>query len=216
MKWLFTGELLDHGRLPALTVLALGGAGLLVWNRRKGRPVCAAHAFAAWGAGFWTLLFCGRPLWGPLLPMLGVPADMQLHRVIGGAQIFLVLLAAIALGTLWRELAQRRQYAALGIATLALFYPMVQERARNLANDAAWGRTSLAAVDHERPSLEAAVAVVKARGGRGYAGLAAAWGGRFKTGDVPFYASLEHGERAGGGIPIPFDGADRRHDGAVQ
>jgi uncharacterized membrane protein len=188
MRWLFTGELLDHGRLPVLTLLALGGAALLLWNWRKGRAPGAASAFVLWGAAFWTLLFFGRPFWGPLLAMLGVSADMQLHRVIGGAQIFLVLLAALALAALWRELFKRRQYAAAAAATLLLLYPMVRERAHNLANDAAWGRKSLAAYTAERASVDATVATVRQRGGRGYAGLAAAWGGKFKVGDVPFYS----------------------------
>ena len=74
------------------------------------------------------------------------------------------------------------------VATLLLLYPMVQERARNLANDAEWGRKNLAAHAAERQSLDAAVAAVKERGGRAYSGLAAAWGGKFKIGDVPFYA----------------------------
>ena len=65
---------------------------------------------------------------------------------------------------------------------------MVQERARNLANDAEWGRNNLAAHAAERESLDASIALVKERGGRAYSGLAAAWGGRFKVGDVPFYA----------------------------
>ena len=48
LKWLFTGELLDHGRLPVLSLLSLAGAGRVVWNWRKRRPTCAAHAFALW------------------------------------------------------------------------------------------------------------------------------------------------------------------------
>jgi Dolichyl-phosphate-mannose-protein mannosyltransferase len=190
VKWLFTGKLLDYGRLPVLTLLAFAGAGLFAWNWRKRRPACAAHTFVLWGAAFWTLLFFGRPFWGPLLSMLGVSADMQLHRVIGGAQIFLVLLAAIALGALWRLLSQRWHVAAAVAATLLLLYPMVQERARNLANDGVWGRKNLAAYEVEKQSLEATIAAVKDRGGRGYSGLAAAWGGKFKVGDVPFYAFL--------------------------
>ena len=188
LKWLFTGELLDHGRLPVLTLLALAGAGLFAWNRRKHLSACAAHAFVLWGAAFWTLMFFGRPFWGPLLVLLGVSADMQLHRVIGGAQIFLVLLAAIGLAALWRKLGQRWHYAAAAIATVLLLYPMLQDRARNLANDADWGRKNLAANADERQWIDATVATVKQRGGRGYAGLAASWGGKFKVGDVPFYA----------------------------
>ena len=188
LKWLFTGELLDHGRLPILTFLALAGAGLFAWNLRKRLPASAAHAFVLWGAAFWTLLLFGRPFWGPLLGMLGVSADMQLHRVIGGAQVFLVLLAAIGLAALWRELSQRWHYTVAAVVTLLLLYPMVQERARNLANDAEWGAKNLAAHAAEQPSLDASIALAKQRGGRAYSGLAAAWGGRFKVGDVPFYA----------------------------
>ena len=111
LKWLFTGELLDYGRLPGAHP---AGA------RRRRRGSCGIGASVArpapltplrYGAQrFWTLLFFGRPFWGPLLAMLGVSADMQLHRVIGGAQIFLVLLAAIGLGALWRELSRRWHY----------------------------------------------------------------------------------------------------------
>lgn len=195
--WLFTGELLDHGRLPVLTLLAFSGAGLFFWYGRKRRTAGSAiaahatspaHSFVLWGAAFWTLMFFGRPLWGPLLVMLGVSADMPLHRIIGGAQVFLALLAAVGLSAIWSALARRRQVAAAVVITALLLYPMVGERARNLANNATWGRTNLAAYAAERTSINAAIATVKERGGRAYAGLAAQWGGKFKVGDVPFYA----------------------------
>jgi hypothetical protein len=189
-KWLVTGDLLDYGRFPVLTLLALAGTLLFVWNWRKRRPVYAAHAFVLWGAVFWTLLFFGRTFWGPLLVILGVSADMQLHRVIGGAQIFLLLLAAIALSALWLYLSQRWHYLVAVLATALLLYPMVQERAANLANDSTWGARSLAAHAEEAQSLDAAIAAVKERGGRAYSGLAASWGGRFKVGDVTVYAFL--------------------------
>jgi hypothetical protein len=188
LKWLFTGDLLDFGRLPVLTLLAFAGSGLFAWNWYKRQPRCPVHAYALWGAGFWTLMFFGRPLWGPLLTMLGVSADMQLHRVIGGAQIFLVLLGAIALGALWREVSRRSHYAVAGAVTVLLLYPMVRDRARVLANDAAWGEKSLAAYASERQALDATIAAVKQRGGRAYSGLAASWGGKFKLGDVQVYA----------------------------
>ena len=221
LGWLFKGELLDHGRLPVLTLLALAGAGWIVWNWRRRRP---AHSFVLWGAAFWTLLFFGRPFWGPLLTMLGVSPDMQLHRVIGGAQIFLLLAAAIGLAALWREILWGRRFrlptprsntptphgasgptgasaadqgvrptirAAAAVAvTVLLLYPMVRDRARNLANDAAWGGKNLTAYAGERQSLDATIAAVQERGGRAYAGLTAGWGGKFKVGDVPFYAFL--------------------------
>jgi uncharacterized membrane protein len=188
IKWLFTGELLDHGRLPVLTLLAFAGAALLWWNTRKRRETPEAHAFLAVAAAFWILLYCGRPLWGPLLNLLGVSEDMHLHRVIAGAQVFLVLLAAVALDALWQELAGRRQAWVAAAATVLLLYPMVKERSQNLANDALWGRNNLNAYAAEKQAIDAAVNLAKANGGRAYAGLAATWGAKFRVGEVPFYA----------------------------
>ncbi|MBZ5677905.1 MAG: glycosyltransferase family 39 protein [Acidobacteriia bacterium] len=190
LKWLFTGELLDHGRWPVLTALAFASAGLFVWTAIKRRPTCAIHQFVVAGAALWTVMFFGRSFWGPLLTMLGVPADMQLHRVIGGAQIFLVLLASIGLAAIWREVAQRWHVGVAAAATVLLFYPMVRERAVNLSNNAEWGRKNLAAYEANRQFLEVAISEARQQGGRAYAGLAAAWGGQFKIGDVPFYAFL--------------------------
>ncbi len=190
MKWMFTGEILDHGRLPVLTVLALGGAGLILWAGVKRRQVSAVQLFVALGAAFWTLMLFGRPFWGPLLTVLGVSSDLHLHRVIGGAQIFLLLLAAMGLAAAWTELARRRQYAAAVIVTAVMLYPAARERSLYLSNNAAWGARSLEAHREAEPSLDGAIAMARDRGGRVYPGLAAGWGGKFKVGDVPFYASL--------------------------
>ncbi|HEV2446955.1 MAG TPA: hypothetical protein VGS58_13585, partial [Candidatus Sulfopaludibacter sp.] len=95
LQWLLTGELLDHGRLPVLTLLAFGGAGWFFWLSYRRRESDPAHGFVLLAAGVWIAIFCGRPLWGPLLEVLGISKDVQLHRVIGGAQIFLILLAAV-------------------------------------------------------------------------------------------------------------------------
>jgi hypothetical protein len=194
LKWLFSGELLDHGRLPVLTVLAFGGVGVVLWNVAKRRQACAVHMFVFLGAAFWTLMFFGRPFWGPLLTMLGVSGDMQLHRVIGGAQVFLVMLAAIALAAMWRELTRRWHFVTAIAVTAVLLYPAVRERSVYLFHNAEWGQKNLAAYAASQPSLDAAIAVAKLPGGRVYAGLAGGWGGQFKIGDVPFYAFLSEAQ----------------------
>jgi hypothetical protein len=132
LEWLVTGRILDSGRFPILSLLVLAGL-IVLWRRfftPRGMEFAAKFVLA--GAAFWTLLFFGRPFWGPALWLLGVTPDFHLHRVLGGAQVFLVLLAAIGLAAIWRELSRRLHLAAAVGATLLLFYPMVRERGQFL------------------------------------------------------------------------------------
>jgi len=103
LQWLFTGNLMDFSRVPVLTLLAFGGAGLWLWQYRKTRQLAPAQTWILLAAGFWILVFFGRPTWGPLLLLIGVTADLHLHRVLAGVQIFLLLLAAAALAAIWRK-----------------------------------------------------------------------------------------------------------------
>lgn len=192
LKWLFTGELLDHGRVPVLSVLVLGGITALLWRwRRNGNlNLAPERLFVISGAGLWLLVFFGRPFWGPALALLAVPADMPLHRAIGGLHLFLILLAGLGLGALWRILETRRQIAAAVVVTILLLYPALRERAHVLESNRSWGKQNLTALAADSDSLDRSIADVKARGGRVYPGLAATWGGKFKIGYVPMYAFL--------------------------
>ncbi len=190
LKYLFTGELLDHGRLPVLSLLALTGVVLWIRDLRGHRFKYPARTFVVLAAILWILLFLGRPFWGPVLTILGVSPDMQLHRVVGGAHVFLIFIAAIGLAGMWRILTRRAHVAIAGLVTVILFYPMVRERAQYLGNNAQWGRTSLAAYTANRSSINAAITISQNRGGRAFAGLPLTWGGSFKIGDPPIYAYL--------------------------
>ncbi len=190
LKWLFSGELLDHGRLPVLTLLAMAGAGFVFRDLWRDRSKYPERTFIALGSVLWILMFFGRPFWGPALVLLGVSPDMQLHRVIGGVHIFLVFLAAIALAAIWQEVSKRSHVGVAVLATILLFFPMVRERAKYLSNNKEWGTRSLAAYNANRDATDRALAIIKDRGGRAYAGLAASWGGSFKIGDLPFYAYI--------------------------
>ena len=194
LEWLFNGDLLDHGRLPILTLLAFSGVVFYFADRRRDRVEHPERTFILIGALLWILMFFGRPFWGPTLALAGVPADLQLHRVIGGAHIFLVFIAAIGLAAVWRELSTRVHVGVAALVTVALFYPMVQERGKYLANNDEWGRRSLAIYNANRPAIDSVLGVIKDRGGRAYAGLAASWGGTFKVGDLPFYAYISRAE----------------------
>lgn len=186
MKLLLTGDILDHGRFPVMTLLAV--TGLVVYLLDRSVNKYPARTFIALGAALWLLMFFGRPFWGPVLTLVGVPADLQLHRVCGGAQVFLVFLAAIGLAGLWKFLRQRTNTAVTILATVILFLPMTIERGKYLRQDYDWGQKSLAAYNANKTAIDAAISIARDRGGRVFAGLAAAWGGKFKIGDPPVYA----------------------------
>ncbi len=188
MKLLFTGDILDHSRFPVMTLLAV--VGVIVYFRDRSVQKYPARTFILLCAALWILMFFGRPFWGPVLTLVGVSSDMQLHRVAGGAQVFLVLLAALGLAAVWRVLIERTHAIVTVIVTAFLFLPMVIERGQYLENNRDWGNKSLAAYHANKTAIDAALAVAKDRGGRAYAGLAATWGGKFKIGDPQFYAFL--------------------------
>ena len=190
LTWLFTGRILDNDRVPALSLLALAGVVLLVWRYRRTRKMAPAEAFVLAAAGFWILVFFGRPTWGILLVLLGVTPDLQLHRVIAAVQIFLLLLGAVALAEWWRAAARRWHWAVAVAATAVLLLPAVVERAEYLSSWRENVARDAAGVQSEGKDLNSAIAFVKQRGGRAYAGLQAGWGPQFYVGGTPVAAFL--------------------------
>src|SRR5204863_5190636 len=102
----------DGGRAPLLTVLVgIGALGALAVLREP----LARRLLAL--AGTWLLLFFGRPTWGHLLVLLGVPADLHLHRFQAAFQLAALLLAAFGLARL-SAIAARGPRPAAGVAGL--------------------------------------------------------------------------------------------------
>jgi hypothetical protein len=192
LEWLVTGQLLDYGRFPILSLLVLAGV-IALWLRFfKPQGIELAGKFAIAGAVVWILLFFGRPFWGPALWLVGATRDIHLHRVLGAAQVFLVVLAAIGLAAIWSELSRRLHVAAAVVATLVLFYPMVRERGKFLDMNAGRLQLTVHALERDRSALDALFSAVKQRGGRAFAGLATpdSWGLSFKVGGIPLYHLL--------------------------
>jgi hypothetical protein len=208
-RQLLSGDLLDYGRLPVLTLLA--ASGIVIWGLARWRPALAerfamsrtppaALLFAVAGAALWLFLYCGRQSWGVLFALLGAGEEAPLHRLIGGVHLFALLLCGIALGSLWHWFRLRGGWQApLGaaLATLALLSPALAERHAFLAQGVEWGRQNLAAHDAAAAELERAMAEVKSRPGRSFAGLAGDWGREFRVGSAPLYGQLAtHNEPA--------------------
>ena len=213
LQYLLTGKLLDAGRLPVLSLAALAGLVIVI---RRWRTASPAGQFAVAGALLWVLISFGRPFWGPALWLIGISPDMQLHRVIAGAQMFLLLLAGLALGELCRTLRERRLTALAAVIVLAALAPPVWERTAYLRDNAAWGRANLAAYEAAAPALNATIDLVKARGGRVYAGVPAGWGGAHKIGRRTVFRFPQRPAGARGRLPVSRHGAHRRNPAPLQ
>ena len=190
LKLLFAGDILDHGRLPVLSLLALAGVAFLLWRFRQTRHIEASARFALAGASFWLLIFFGRPTWGPLIYLLGIPREMHLHRVIAGLQIFLLLLAAVGLAAVWRLIERRSHRVVAAAAAALLILPAAYERWNYLSLSRDHHQGYIAMIEAERPTLDAVVRSVKERGGYVYAGLSTNWGNVFQLAGGPVYTFL--------------------------
>jgi hypothetical protein len=168
LRWLFTGQLLDFGRLPVLSVLALAGLLLAVWKLARLRRLAPRRAFLVSGAVLWAALYCGRPTWGRALAVFGISRDFPLHRLIGAVQIFLVLLAATGLAALWSTVSRRLHWGAAVAATAALLYPAVAERAHFFSANHMQAQEVLAEYENLHDDLDSVTDLVRQRGGRVY------------------------------------------------
>jgi uncharacterized membrane protein len=188
---ILSGRFFDSGRLPTLSLLTAGGSAvaLVAWRDPLARRLLAL-------AAVWLGLYFGRDTWGHLLLLVAVPADFHLHRLQAAFELSAVLVAAFGVERAVRALASR--HVALGVmgglSIVAAFAPALIDRARYLQWNTEWGNENLAAFEHERPDLEAAVGDVRAilneRPGRVVAGKAATSGKNFRIGSVPIYAFL--------------------------
>ena len=129
-----------------------------------------------------------------MLIFAGIPSQFHLHRLQAAFELFAVLLAgwgverAVSAAMRFPGLLTVAAGALVGAGILFL----AMERTDFLHLNTQWGETNLAAYEHERGDLEAAMADVRTilaeRAGRVSAGKAAEWGGTFKIGDTQVYS----------------------------
>jgi hypothetical protein len=203
LRWFFTGDLFDAGRLPVLTVLVISGLVTCLWTRRR-----FTHRRALIGAIVLSmLLFFGPPTLGPIADLVPGSHDLFFPRFLIGVQlagIFCCGVGAIAVkdtvhrllrrsaGALDKPSARRAAAAILGAGLLALLSPAWIGTARydsaNAAGIAMQDAADLAATTTITP----VIAKLRSLGpGRVYAGSSTtSFGNYFTVGDVPVYVYL--------------------------
>ena len=209
LRTLFSGQLLDAGRFPSLTLLA--GLGLVVsifrWRRSDVYRMLVLFFL------FWLALYFGRPTWGVLLNLLPMSRDLHLHRFIVPVHLGALGLAGAGLAWLWERARAYSQsfpawktlnglrgaggrlrfwpLALAGLLTAGLLAPVYVERGAYLALNGRWLAENLAAYQSEQVALDGLLDKLRSLPpGRVYAGRAANWGNDYRIGSVPLYAFL--------------------------
>jgi hypothetical protein len=194
LTWLFTGDLLDHGRLPVLTLLLAAGVICTLVVRAR-LSLLALSLFS-----LWLVLYFGRPTLGPLIDLLPLHDSLILHRLVGGVDTFAILLIGIGGAWLWDVLrpSSRGRLVAVGAASLVLLAPALGERWSYYAQNAEWMRQTQAALDADADVRTILDALGRQPQGRVYAGLRSNWGQTLDFGipfnSARFYNLLAHHE----------------------
>jgi hypothetical protein len=199
MHWLLSGQLLDSGRLPVVTVFAALGLALawLAWSSDAGaRALLTALAVC--------LLFAfGRTTFGSLVNVIPGGADLFFRRFMMGVQLAALLLAGR--GAAWlaagcvRLLAARvprwppgLSPAVAAVAAVAVLAPAWLQLGAYDRHDGAAIAAQHRADVTEGAELDRLIAVIERDGGgRTYAGMPSNWGQDFSVGAVPVFKYLE-------------------------
>ena len=207
--WLVSGQLLDHGRLPVLTVCAAIGLTLACLRWRGDRNL---RALVVLLVGCLLLSF-GRTTFGALVDVIPGSGDIFFRRFMMGIQLAALLLAgggaAWVARTGWSTFDRWTVRHGLGSpaagrhaslvqmtlaisATIAVLAPAwLQLGAYDRHNAAAIAAQRLAD-DTSGAQLDRLIAEIKeAGGGRTYAGMPSNWGANFTVGAVPVFKYLE-------------------------
>jgi hypothetical protein len=199
LHWLLSGQLLDFGRLPVITVFATLGFGLawLAWSSvPDARALLAALAVC--------LLFAfGRTTFGSLVDVIPGSADIFFRRFMMGVQLAALLLAGR--GAAWlaarcvRLLEARLPRWRPGLSPAVVLVAAVAVLAPAWLQFGAYDRQDGAAIAAQRRAdstegadLDRLIAVIERDGGgRTYAGMPSNWGENFTVGAVSVFQYLE-------------------------
>ncbi len=199
LDWLVSGQLLDHGRLPVITVFAALGLGSawLAWSADiDGRALLVA-------LGVCLLLAFGRTTFGSLADLIPGSGDLFFRRFMMGVQLAALLLAGR--GAAWlaaggvRLLHARVPRWPRRLSPVLVLVAVVVVLAPAWLQLGAFDRRDGDAIEAQRhaentqgAALDRVVATIKRDGGgRTYAGMPSNWGHVFTVGAVPVFKYLE-------------------------
>jgi hypothetical protein len=193
MGWLVTGHLLDHDRLPVLTVLAAVGLFVCFLRSRETAYVAVIVTLAVS-----LLLLFGRPTLGPLADLLPFGDDLLFARFLVGVHLAAVVLAGIGLAYVCAQLAYFLEplgprdlvWAVVAVVAAVALAPAVVERSAYHADGRAFMDEQRAADASDGVDVRQLLSLVRDEPGRVFAGLSDSWGAQYAVGFVPVHAVL--------------------------
>jgi hypothetical protein len=198
LSWLVTGQLLDKGRLPVLTVfLAIGLVACVIRCRRDERYRVLLLLWIVY-----LVAFFGRPTLGPVIDLVPGNKDLFLRRFVCGfdfASLLVVGVGAIETARLATRLAARiaprLDTAVVSVCAVVVGFGVLAPAWTEVANYTALNARDISyqvsADATQGAQVDSLLRVAEALGGgRVYAGLLTNWGKNFLVGYVPVYQYL--------------------------
>jgi hypothetical protein len=180
---LVTGQLLDYGRPPVITILA--AIGLIAALRSRTRHSRLATVFFV----VWLLLYFGRATWGPLADLLPMSRGLIMHRFIGGVDMGVLMLVAVGADWLGKSLSRwqpKRPVATFCLVALAIMLPALIERGVFFYWNGVMIERTRSAVASDADAAAMIARLKTLPPGRTFAGLRTDWGKEMKIGDLAF------------------------------
>jgi hypothetical protein len=211
LQWLVTGQLLDGGRLPVLTVLL--AIGILAALVTRSRPALIALALFV----VWLVLYFGRPTLGGLVDLFPLHNALFFHRFIGGVHLAAILLIGAGGAWLWALIAPWRGVVRLAAVTAGLAFVLViamREHADYYASNATWIQQTTAAIERDADAKTIFDTLAALPPGRVYAGQRKDWGDQLDFG-LPFRSVRMRDLVTFRGIPswaVPYQGPSLNSD----
>ncbi len=183
LRRLVTGQLLDDGRPPVITVLL--AVGLISALRSRSRQALLATVFFV----VWLVLYFGRPTLGALVNLLPMQRVLIMHRFIGGVDMGVLMLVAVGadwLGQLSSRWTPKRPVTTFSALTIAIMAPALIERAAFFYGNGVLIERTQAAVAGDAGARKLIGRIEDLPPGRTFAGLHTDWGKEMKIGDLAF------------------------------
>jgi hypothetical protein len=200
LGWLASGQLLDHGRIPIVTLFAAIGLALALARFRTdpgARAIVVALAAC-------LLLSFGRATFGTLVDLIPGAGDLFFRRFMMGVQLAALLLAgggaAWCAGKISQTLERRVPslraepvlIAAAVAAAIFVLSPAWLELGSFDRRNASEVAAQLSADATQGAEVDQLISLIQADGGgRAYAGMPWNWGMDFTVGAVPVFKYLE-------------------------